>query len=68
MWRAGLPSPHLSYFTRKTLQQLFEAAGFSCVRQGQLQPWSSTVPGHSPMVRSQLAFVVRSFALHLFGI
>ena len=68
MWQAGLPSPHLSYFTGKTLQQLFEAAGFSCVRQGQLQPLSSTVPGQSPMVRSQLAFVVRSFALHLFGI
>jgi SAM-dependent methyltransferase len=41
MWQAGLPSPHLSYFTGKTLQQLFEAAGFSCVRQGQLQPLSS---------------------------
>ena len=45
MWQAGLPSPHLSYFTGKTLQQPFEAAGFSCVRQGQLQPLSSTVPG-----------------------
>jgi hypothetical protein len=32
---------HLSYFTGKTLQQLFEAAGYSCVRQGQLQPFSS---------------------------
>jgi len=41
MWQAGLPSPHLSYFTGKTLQQLFEVAGFSCVRQGQLQPLSS---------------------------
>ena len=41
MWQAGLPSPHLSYFTGKTLQQLFQAAGFSCVRQGQLQPFSS---------------------------
>jgi len=41
MWQAGLPSPHLSYFTGKTLQQLFEAVGFSCVRQGQLQPLSS---------------------------
>ena len=41
MWQAGLPSPHLSYFTGKTLQKLFEAAGFSCVRQGQLQSLSS---------------------------
>jgi SAM-dependent methyltransferase len=41
MWQVGLPSPHLSYFTGKTLQQLFEAAGFSCVRQGKLQPLSS---------------------------
>jgi SAM-dependent methyltransferase len=41
MWQAGLPSPHLSYFTGKTLQQLFETAGFSCLRQGQLQPLSS---------------------------
>jgi hypothetical protein len=41
MWQAGLPSPHLSYFTCKTLQQLFKAAGFNCVRQGKLQPLSS---------------------------
>ena len=41
MWQAGLPSPHLSYFSCKTLQQLFKAAGFSCVRQGKLQPLSS---------------------------
>jgi SAM-dependent methyltransferase len=41
MWQAGLPSPHLSYFTGKTLQRLFETAGFACVRQGQLQPLSS---------------------------
>jgi SAM-dependent methyltransferase len=41
MWQAGLPSPHLSYFTCKTLQQLFKAAGFSFVRQGKLQPLSS---------------------------
>ena len=41
MWQAGLPSPHLSYFTGRTLQQLFETAGFSCLRQGQLQPLSS---------------------------
>jgi SAM-dependent methyltransferase len=41
MWQAGLPSPHLSYFTSKTLKQLFEAAGFSCVRQGQLPALSS---------------------------
>lgn len=41
MWQAGLPSPHLSYFTRTTLRRLFEAAGFSCVRQGRLQSLSS---------------------------
>jgi len=41
MWQVGLPSPHLSYFTGKTLQRLFEAAGFTCVRQGQLQTFSS---------------------------
>jgi len=41
MWQAGLPSPHLSYFTGMTLRRLFEAAGFSCVRQGQLQSLSS---------------------------
>jgi SAM-dependent methyltransferase len=41
MWQAGLPSPHLSYFTGITLQRLFEAAGFSCVQQGQLRSLSS---------------------------
>jgi SAM-dependent methyltransferase len=41
MWQAGLPSPHLSYFTGMTLRRLFEAAGFSCVRHGQLQSLSS---------------------------
>lgn len=41
MWQAGLPSPHLSYFTAMTLRRLFEAAGFNCVRQGQLQSLSS---------------------------
>jgi SAM-dependent methyltransferase len=41
MWQAELPSPHLSYFTRMTLRRLFERAGFSCVRQGQLQSLSS---------------------------
>jgi hypothetical protein len=41
MWQAGLPSPHLSYFTGMTLRRLFEAAGFSCVRQGQLQSFTS---------------------------
>jgi SAM-dependent methyltransferase len=40
MWQAGLPSPHLSYFNGMTLRRLFEAAGFTCVRQGQLQSFS----------------------------
>ena len=41
MWQAGLPSPHLSYFTGTTLRQLFEKAGFKCVHQGKLQSVSS---------------------------
>jgi SAM-dependent methyltransferase len=36
MWQRGLPSPHLSYFTVETLQQLFHQAGFTLVRRGRL--------------------------------
>jgi SAM-dependent methyltransferase len=36
MWQRGLPSPHLSYFTARTLQRLFERTGFTLVRRGQL--------------------------------
>lgn len=36
MWQRGLPSPHLSYFTAPTLQRLFERAGFTLLRRGQL--------------------------------
>ena len=37
MWQA-VPSPHLSYFTGKTLQKLFEAAGFSACAKDRFRP------------------------------
>ena len=41
MWQAGLPSPHLSYFSADTLQRLFANAGFSLVRNGRLEAMST---------------------------
>jgi SAM-dependent methyltransferase len=41
MWQAGLPSPHLSYFSADTLQRLFANAGFSLVRSGRLEAMST---------------------------
>ena len=37
MWQRGLPSPHLSYFSRRTIRSLFERAGFEFVASGDLQ-------------------------------
>lgn len=37
MWQKGLPSPHLSYFSRATLPRLFEASGFRLVQHGRLR-------------------------------
>jgi len=41
MWQAGLPSPHLSYFSADTLQRLFATAGFGLVRSGRLEAIST---------------------------
>ena len=37
MWQRGLPSPHLSYFTDRTLVRLFDKVGFEEIRRGELQ-------------------------------
>lgn len=37
MWQKGLPSPHLSYFSRGTLPTLMERAGFTLVKDGDLE-------------------------------
>ncbi|WP_157934046.1 class I SAM-dependent methyltransferase [Microvirga ossetica] len=36
MWQKGLPSPHLSYFSARTLRMLMESVGFTLVKQGNL--------------------------------
>lgn len=36
MWQVGLPSPHLSYFSRDTLPRLFSRFGFELVKEGRL--------------------------------
>ena len=36
MWQAGLPSPHLSYFTAPALERVFAQAGLRLVRRGAL--------------------------------
>jgi hypothetical protein len=41
MWQAGLPSPHLSYFSAETLERLFASAGFDLVRSGRLESMST---------------------------
>ncbi len=37
MWQRGLPSPHLSYFSRQGLTKLVERAGFRKVADGELK-------------------------------
>jgi SAM-dependent methyltransferase len=37
MWQKGLPSPHLSYFSRKTLLRVTKRTGLSVIRDGPVQ-------------------------------
>jgi hypothetical protein len=41
MWQAGLPSPHLSYFSSSTLPRLFNKSGFATVKTGSLESLST---------------------------